>query len=254
MIYAPRNRWTAALIHLAISLLLVGLVWLAMLQAWFPDGLVEVAGMSRFVLLLLGIDIAIGPLITLLVFKPGKPKLKLDLALIAALQLAFFAYGLHAIWQTRPVYLVGVVDRLTLVFANQIESDAKSPPLPVGRPKLVGARPPKDAAERQAVIFATMSGGSDIDMRPGYYVPYPQVAPELRQRARALTTLPLSTTEQTKAFDAARRGGLTPESALALPLMSSRKVGLAILAPDDLRPVRIVGLDGFEIFGRKSNK
>lgn len=254
MIHAPRNRWTAALAHLLISLLLVGLVWLAMLQAWFPNGLAEVAGMSRFVLLLLVIDLAVGPLITLVVYRAGKPRLKQDLAIIALLQIGFFAYGLHAIWQTRPVYLVGVVDRFTLVFANQLEMEGSASTPPFGRPRLVGAMLPQDPKERDAVMNAAFAGGADVDMRPRYYVPYGQVAMTLRARARHLSNLRLTPAERAQLDNAMRSNGIRPDQALLLPVMSSRKSGLAILAPDDLRPLRIVGLDGFEIFGRASKK
>lgn len=250
MLHAPRNRWSAAVAHLILSLLLVGLAWLAMLQAWFPDGLIEVAGMSRFILLLLGIDIVVGPVITLIIYKAGKRHLKLDLAIIALLQAAFFAYGLHALWQARPVYLVGVVDRLTLVFAHQVESEGERPDLPLGRPQLVGARQPTDRDLRRTIMYETLGGGADIDMRPRYYVPYAQVAPELRAHARPLASVPLSPRERARLVAAARRGGVPPERALLLPVMSSRQTGVAILSPDDLRPRRILGMDGYALLAR----
>lgn len=40
-----------------------------------------------------------GPLITLIIFKPGKKGLKLDLATIAVLQVAALAYGTHVVFE-----------------------------------------------------------------------------------------------------------------------------------------------------------
>lgn len=250
----PLTRWRAASIHLMASLVLVATVCLLMLWIWFPDGLISVAGMSRYVLLLLCIDLCIGPLITLIVYKAGKPRLRFDLTVIALLQLAFFAYGLHAIWQTRPVYLVGAVDRLTLVFANQVDGITRDFELPTGRPVLVGARIPENREERDAILNAALAGGADIDMRPQYYVPYEQVAPGLREHARTLDSLELSAGESSRLSEAARRAHLDPARALILPVMSSRKTGTAILAPDDLKPRAIVEIDGYELFGRNKNK
>ena len=45
------------------------------------------------ILLMIGVDVVIGPLLTLIVFDPKKKHLKFDLVVIAALQLAALAYG-----------------------------------------------------------------------------------------------------------------------------------------------------------------
>jgi hypothetical protein len=55
------------------------------------------AGAEGLLLLMAGIDIVVGPLLTLIVFKAGKKGLKFDLALIALAQAAFLAYGVWTI-------------------------------------------------------------------------------------------------------------------------------------------------------------
>ncbi len=50
--------------------------------------------MTEIFLLLLLIDVVLGPLLTLIVYKKGKRTLVMDLAVIAALQLAALTYGL----------------------------------------------------------------------------------------------------------------------------------------------------------------
>jgi hypothetical protein len=44
-----------------------------------------------------------GPLLTLIVFKPGKKSLKFDLSVIAMFQIAALAYGSYTIYQERPL-------------------------------------------------------------------------------------------------------------------------------------------------------
>ena len=58
--------------------------------------------------------------------------MKLDLAIIAALQLCFFAYGAHVFWISRPVFVVGSVDRLEMVFANEVSDAAPEVGWPCG--------------------------------------------------------------------------------------------------------------------------
>ena len=61
------------------------------------------------------IDIVAGPLLTLIVYNRAKPELKRDVSVVGLLQLAFLGYGLHTAWVSRPIFLVGAVDRFTLI-------------------------------------------------------------------------------------------------------------------------------------------
>jgi hypothetical protein len=78
------TRWKAAGTHLAISLALAALVGALLYLLWFPPPYFIAAGASTLILLLMGVDIGIGPLLTLLVFNPAKPRrlLRLDLSII----------------------------------------------------------------------------------------------------------------------------------------------------------------------------
>ena len=104
-------------------------------------------GGATLILLLIGVDVVIGPLITLIIFDPKKKSLRFDLAVIAVLQLGALLYGCSVMFNARPVYNVFVVDRFEVVAANAIdeESREKAAPefrsLPLTGPKVVG-RPP----------------------------------------------------------------------------------------------------------------
>ena len=82
------SRFRASGFHFVISLL-VGLVLLALCWfMWYPAPMLMAIGGHEIFLLVVGIDVVLGPLLTLVVFKSGKKTLKFDLAVIALLQIA----------------------------------------------------------------------------------------------------------------------------------------------------------------------
>ena len=113
-----------ALVHLGLSagvaLLSMGLIFLL----WYPAPLDEAQGVSRLVLILIGVDVVLGPLMTCIVYNPAKPRLWLDLAIIAVLQISALGYGLSTIHQGRPIYLVFNIDRFDVVTMKSVVPDS----------------------------------------------------------------------------------------------------------------------------------
>src|SRR5262249_31768987 len=93
MNFARFTRWQAAPIHLLISAAIATAVVSSMLLLWYPRPFFAAAGGATLLVLLIGVDVVLGPLLTLVVYDPRKKTLALDLAIIAALQLAALAYG-----------------------------------------------------------------------------------------------------------------------------------------------------------------
>src|SRR5690606_37503073 len=118
-------------------------------------------------------------LLTLVIYKPGKPHLRLDLSVIALVQAGFLAYGLHTLWQSRPVFLVASDVRFDLVLASDLdESQVAAAPRPEWRrlswsgPRLVGVLPPEDSAERQRLLAILLETGRDLHQLPEQYLPF----------------------------------------------------------------------------------
>ena len=82
------TRWKASGIHLVISIAIAVAAVAAMLGVMYPWEYFQASGGFKLLTILLSVDVVIGPLLTLLVFKSGKPSLKFDLTVIALLQLA----------------------------------------------------------------------------------------------------------------------------------------------------------------------
>ncbi|KAF1684812.1 type IV pilin accessory protein [Pseudoxanthomonas broegbernensis] len=187
------NRWKAFALHLLLSLILISGIALAALLIWYPHGLYRISGLDRLMLVMLCIDVTAGPLLTLMIYKPGKWGLRFDLKVIALVQAAFLAYGLHTLWQSRPVFLVGTDVRFTLVSAADIDPEdlakAARPEwrrLPWNGPHLVGVLPPADPEQREALLKTFMKTGRDQEQLPDQYRPYAEVAPVILGKAQPL--------------------------------------------------------------------
>jgi hypothetical protein len=194
---AIMSRWRAASIHLAISAAIAGAVLGVMLVVWYPQPFFEAAGGSHLLLILVGVDVVLGPTITLVIFDLKKKPLralKFDLMVIATLQLAAMLYGVSVVFNARPVYVVFVKERFELVTAAEIDpaelakvTQAEFRDLPLTGPRVIGAVPPTDADERERVLLTSVFGSTDLQVFPQYYVPYEKIAAEVAAKGLTLT-------------------------------------------------------------------
>ena len=150
-----------------------------MLAVWYPPPLFTAEGGSGILFILVAVDVAIGPLITLVIFKSGKPGLRFDLSVIALLQIGALVYGSYVVFVARPVFIAFVVDRFETVRAIEIDpadlAQSRYPDyrtLSVTGPVLVAVEPPTDEKERTDLVFSALQGGKDLRHVPKYYVPY----------------------------------------------------------------------------------
>jgi hypothetical protein len=141
---------------------------------------------------MLCIDIIIGPLLTLLVYKTGKKTLKFDLATIIIVQLSMFGYGLHTVAVGRPAWLAFSVDQFYLVRAADIDK-TQSPPAayrtPWLGPQWVAIHLPDDRQQREQLISKTLQAGSGLFMMPSLYAPLSVSATVISKKAQPLTEL-----------------------------------------------------------------
>lgn len=191
-----RHRLRAGLIHLSLSAAIAAAVFLPIYFFWFPDVLYESAGGRDLFLLIVSVDVTLGPLITTIVYVPGKRGLKFDLVVIGVLQLAALAYGVYNLFEARPVYFIFVKDRFELVRANdypdaQLENaPGKYGSLSFTGPRLIGAKLPQGlTANQQFDLIMSGIGGVDVHLMPKYYVPYNEVRQLAREKAEPLQKL-----------------------------------------------------------------
>ncbi|MCU7886580.1 MAG: type IV pilin accessory protein, partial [Candidatus Thiodiazotropha sp. (ex Lucinoma annulata)] len=101
-----KTKFVAFLIHLSLSVCIALLVMLLVFRLWYPAPLHDLVGVKHIFYLLVGIDVVIGPVLTFIVYKKGKPSLATDLSLIAFFQLAAFFYGIWTVAEGRPAWIV----------------------------------------------------------------------------------------------------------------------------------------------------
>ncbi len=191
-----RQRLVAGLIHLSLSAAVAAAVFLPIYFFWYPDVLYESAGGRDLFLLIVSVNVALGPLLTIVVYVPGKWGLRFDLIVIATLQTLALAYGVHVLFESRPVYFVFVKDRFELVRANDYPEEqlAKASkgygalPLPWTGPKVAGAKLPTDPKEALEVAQSGI-GGIDVHLMPRYYVAYDDVRPAAKEKGEPLGKL-----------------------------------------------------------------
>lgn len=238
------SRWRASGIHLVLSAALAAAVLALML--WYPGPLFEAAGGEHLIFILVGVDVTLGPLITLIIFKAGKPGLEFDLAVIAMIQLSALAYGMHTVSLARPVYLVFTKDRFDLVSARDLDPEdlKKARPefdhLALGRPRYIAAVAPEDRVARQKLLMESLQG-KDLQMHPQYYVPYEQEIPNALARALPLTLLLKRDPERVQR--GLHSAGRSEESVKFLPLRASQVDSAVLLDAKTGAPLEIVLVD-----------
>jgi hypothetical protein len=236
-------RLKAFLLHLGVSGVIAVLALLLVFKLWYPAPLHTAVGVTHIFLLLLLVDMILGPLLTLLVYKVGKKTLVLDLAVIAVLQLSALGYGLWSVAEGRPAWLVFNTDRFDLVRVLDIDLRKLERALPEYRqpswfgPRWVAAAPPSDNAERNDLIFEAVQGGSDLPQRPDLYHSLADSGKAIRARLHALSELQgFNSMERVQAVT--KRW---PEADSWLPLMASTPM-VVLLHQETVEVVAIVDL------------
>lgn len=170
----------------ALTLVLGGL-WLGWYRwpGWFLSGVIHV------VAIVLMVDIALGPTLTLVIANPGKPRRELarDIGVIVAVQIVALGYGAVTLWMGRPLYYAFSVNSLQLVQASDLnggeiargrhENPALAPYW-YSRPRWVWAPLPENPDQRAKIVQGTVFGGEDVTQMPRDFRPWTAGLPELR--------------------------------------------------------------------------
>ena len=241
------NRWHAAGAHLLISVVIAGAVLGLMFVLWYPPPLFQAMGGGGLALILIGVDVVMGPLLTLIVFRSGKPGLKFDLAAIAILQLAALAYGGHIISLARPAFIVFVKDQFQVATVAELEparlAEARFPQYRSpswGGPELVFGDWPKETADQQVLVGAALAG-EDLQHFPKHYAPYEAGRSAILAKARRLSELRAVDPRTAQLVDEWLAGaGVDRESVRYLPLRGRKSWVAVLIDRVSARPVKML--------------
>ncbi len=248
-----RERAWAAGIHLLLSLLIAGLAALLVFGLWYPYPYREIAGGRELFMLVVTVDVILGPAITLAIFdrRKGMPVLRRDLAVVAALQLAALVYGLWTVSVARPVQLVYEFDRFRVVHAIDVPDEllAKTPvgidAKPWLGPGLLAVRPFKDEAEKMEANISALSGLQQA-FRPDFWQTYPEAVSRVQRAAKPLDDLKRRFPQRVSDIDAAVYAtGKSADQLAYLPLAARKHFWTVLLDRSSAQVLGYIALDPY---------
>lgn len=236
-----KTRFVTA--HLIVSICIGCIAAAIVFFCWYPYPLNKAVGVTHIFLMMLGIDMVLGPFFTWLVYKEGKKSLKFDLIVIILIQIIALAYGAYKIVDGRPAWLVYNVDRFELVKNNEIvKNPEKTQPQFIHpswfKPQFVAAEFAKDKKQKNKEMFAEIMSGISIAQRPERYVEMSQAKSKIQQRGISLKEL----NDINDKEDVARILAKYPEANAYLPLKASAIDMTVLINKEKGEVVKIVDL------------
>ncbi len=247
--FASRHTAIHLLISVAVALLSTAVVF----SMWYPPPYWALLQVGHIYLLILGVDVVCGPLLTVVLANPDKSERErlLDFSLVGTIQVLALVYGMHSVWIARPVVLAFEVDRLVVVTANEVQRDAL-PDAPIGMQRLpwygvmaVATRKPANSEELMRSVELGLAGIS-LAMQPNWWMPWVKGHEGMKQRAKPLAELIHRRPEDVSILSAAAHDtGYPIDSLKYLPLVSSKTLDWIALLDEDLNIVGHAEVDGF---------
>lgn len=244
--YVPRLK--ASALHLILSLLVVCASTALLVASWYPGALLFAAGGTQLLILIVSVDLILGPLLTFVVFDRRKKSLAFDLSFIVVLQLCALAYGMYASYQGRPVFQVFAVDRFELMSAAEVDAAQleKAPAhlskLSSSGPVLVAALLPTEESARKELVLAA-SSGLDLKHFMRFYVDYETQRVNVLAASKPVAELRQFNT--TVAVERALASVAENQAAIGLrfvPLLGKREDLAVIIDPVAATPIAVVRL------------
>lgn len=248
-----KSRLKACAIHFFISLIVAMLAAWLVFGYWYPIPYGDISGGYKLFIMLIGVDLIIGPLITLIVFNGNKNRRHLifDFSVLGILQIAALFYGMWAVYTARPVYMVFEYHRMVVVHAVDIDSAAlaQAPEglqvMSLKGPNLLSLRPFKSADESYDSTILALAGTPQA-AQPALWQPYEKARDEILKESKSVEQLKMRFPAQSNIIDqAVITIGRPPETLRILPLLV-RQIGWTILIDSKTAlPLGVVPLDSF---------
>lgn len=247
------ERARAAGVHLFLSLTIAGLAALLVFWLWYPYPYREISGGRELFLIVVAVDVVLGPLVTFAIFDRRKSRahLRADLAVVVLIQLAALAYGLWTVFVARPVHLVFEFDRFRVVHAIDVPAELmdKKPPglqaMPWTGPTLLSVRPFKNAAEKFDATMAAFAG-ADLAARPDLWQDYRSAVPDVLQVAKPIQQLKERFPQRVPDIDAVVRStGADPKTLVYVPMVGRKTFWTVLVRPGSGEVAGFLELDSF---------
>jgi hypothetical protein len=245
-------RLKALALHLLASSIVLTLIFGALYFGWYRWPGWYLADVSQVVIVMAGVDLVVGPLLTFVVAAANKPRRALarDIAIIVVVQLCALIYGTTSIWNGRPLYYAFSESVLQVVQAYDIDpadsalarqQKAELAPHWYSLPRWIWAPLPQDPHEREKIVMSAISGGDDVISLPRYFKPWEKGLAVLRTQLKRVDAVGYFSPADKKLLkEHMRAAGLATDEANALPLTGRGHPLLAVFDPANLHIQAIV--------------
>lgn len=234
-------------LHLLGSALVLTLTLGTFYLGWYHWPGWYLADVAHVLTVLVGVDLVLGPLLTLIIANAKKPRRELarDIAIIVAVQLSALVYGSSALWAGRPLYYALSEDCLQVVQANDIDpaelalarrQHSQFAPRWYSVPRWVWAPLPQDPDEREKIVSSALQGGFDVIGMPRYFKPWDQGLPALRMQLKNVDDIRyFSPAEKKRLKQRMQAAGFATDRHDGMPLTGRRRPLLAVIDPTSLK-------------------
>ena len=240
--------------HLACSLCALSVVLGGLYLGWYRWPGWYLANALRIAPILCAVDVALGPLLTLLIANPAKPRRALarDISIIAAVQFGALVYGASTLWNGRPLYYAFSEDRLQLVQASDLRAELSTPqplvaaplaPHWYSLPRWIWAPLPSDPSEALRIAQSATLGGADVVQLPRYFRPWELGLAELRAQLRGIDEWPYFSRMEKERLHARLAARRIPSGRNTLVLWGGTRRVLVVFDPQTLRVAGVLRAD-----------
>jgi hypothetical protein len=246
-----RFRLKLFLLHLLSSAAVLTLILGGLYLGWYRWPGWYLTDVTRVVLVMVCVDVVLGPALTLIVANQKKSRRELtrDIGIIVAVQLCALTYGSAQLWSGRPLYYAFSENVLQLVQAYDIDADEaklgreQNPTLAphwYSLPRWIWAPLPQDEETREKIIAAAVSGGDDITSMPQYFKRWEDGVTVLRSQLKKVDdVLYFTKNEKKKLKEKIKAAGLPDDQLNAISLTGRSDPLLAVFDPASLKMVAV---------------
>ena len=246
-----RFRLKAFGLHLLGSTVVLSSILGTLYLGWYHWPGWQLADVVHVVIVMVGVDVVIGPLLTFVIARSTKSRRELtrDIAMIVTVQLVALVYGTVSLWSGRPLYYAFSENVLQLVQAYDIEAPelalarrqkAEFAPHWYSLPRWIWAPLPQDPNESKKIVTSSILGGDDVISMPRYFKPWEQGLPTLRTQLKKVDAVAYFSTGDKKLLkERMRAAGLPTDQLNSMPLTGRGHPLLAVFDPTSLKIMAI---------------
>lgn len=248
-----KYRFRACIIHFSVSLAIAALAAWLVFGVWYPYPYGELSGGRSLFCLVVGVDVVLGPLITLIVFNREKTRrhLAMDLTIVGMLQLTALCYGLWTVFMARPVHMVFEYHRMTVVHAVDVDlatlpqAPSGLQSLPLSGPSLLSLRAFQSADENFDSTMQALAGTAQA-AQPALWQSYSAARGDILRESKPVAELRQRFPVQMHFIDQAVEATGRPLGAVrSLPLLSRQMVWTVLIDADTAQPIGYLPIDSF---------